>query len=169
MILKIETGRDNPILITFVFGSFSIVSAVTKKIVKLIKDMAETMDHADGVGLAAPQIGVNLRIVLITLAGKKILPMINPKITSASEETVVGEEGCLSLPKEWGKVRRSKEVTVEFQNIKGEKVVVRFKDMEAREAQHEIDHLDGILFTDYLQEGHLPFNDLVGESEMEMA
>ena len=164
MILKIETGRDNPTL----RKKSEVVSAVTKKTVKLIKDMAETMAHADGVGLAAPQIGVNLRIVLITLAGKKILPMINPKITSMSEKTSVAEEGCLSLPNEWGKVRRSDEITVEFQGIKGERITAKFKGMEAREAQHEIDHLDGVLFTDYLEDGHVLFNDLVGESEIEM-
>ncbi len=163
MILKIETGRDNPIL----RKKSEPVREITKKTLKLIKDMQETMLAKKGVGLAAPQIGVNERIILITLTNKKILPMINPKITGFSEETLNAEEGCLSIPGLWGNVRRAKEVTVEFQTIKGQKTLMKFSDFESRESQHEIDHLDGVLFTDYLDEGDIVMDDLSAQQEVE--
>jgi peptide deformylase len=163
MILKIETGRDNPIL----RKKSEPVRDITKKTLKLVKDMQETMIARNGVGLAAPQIGVHERVILITLDGKKILPMINPKIIARSEETAVAEEGCLSLPGEWGKIRRPKEVTVEFMTPKGQKTVMKFKDFEAREIQHEVDHLDGILFTDYVQESDITLDDVIGQTEAE--
>jgi len=148
MILSIETGRDNKIL----RKKSDIIHGITKKTVKLIKDMEKTMVKNKGVGLAAPQVGINEQIILVTLDNKKILPMINPRILEVSDETAIAEEGCLSLPGEWGKVRRPKKVIVEFMTPKGQKTVMKFADFEAREIQHEIDHLDGVLFTDYLKE-----------------
>lgn len=148
MILNIETGRDNPIL----RKKSDAVRNITKKTIKLIKDMEETMVASKGVGLAAPQVGVNERIVLITLDDKKILTLINPKIIDVSENTKVNEEGCLSLPGIWGKVRRPKEVTVQFLNQKGQSMSLKFSDFEAVEVQHEIDHLDGVLFIDYIDD-----------------
>jgi len=163
MILEIETGRENPVL----RKKSEPVREITKKTAKLIRDMEETMILFKGVGLAAPQIGVNERIILITIDGKKILAMINPDITDVSEDTAVAEEGCLSLPGEWGKIRRPKEVTVEFMTPKGNKTVMKFKDFEAREIQHEVDHLDGILFTDYVQENDVTLDDISGQLEAE--
>jgi len=163
MLLEIETGRDNPIL----RKKSEPVREITKKMLKLIKDMQETMLAKRGVGLAAPQIGVNERIILITLANKKILPMINPRIMGFSEKTLNAEEGCLSIPGFWGNVRRAKEVTVEFQTAKGQKTVMKFSDFEAREMQHEIDHLDGVLFTDYLDEGNIVMDNLSAQEEVE--
>lgn len=163
MILNIQTGRDNPIL----RNKSEPIREITKKTLKLVKDMQETMLSAGGVGLAAPQIGINERIILITLDNKKILEMVNPNIVSASKNTEVGEEGCLSLPGEWGKVRRPKEITIEFITSKGQKTIMKFTNFEAREIQHEIDHLDGILFTDYLDEGDITLDLLKSESEVE--
>lgn len=163
MILKIETGQENPIL----RKKSEIIREVTKKTMKLIKDMEKTMIEAKGVGLAAPQVGVNLRLILITLDNKKVMPLINPKIISFSEETAVDEEGCLSLPGMWGKVRRPREITVEFQGVKGQKMTMNFEEFEARELQHEIDHLDGVLFTDYLEEGDITLSNVSAESEVD--
>ncbi len=163
MILSIETGRDNPVL----RKKSDMVHNITKKTVKLIKDMWETMIKNKGIGLAAPQVGINERIILVTLDSKKILPMINPRILELSDETAVSEEGCLSLPGEWGDVRRSKEITVEFMMPKGQKIVMKFKNLEAREIQHEVDHLDGVLFTDYLEEGDITLDIYNSEQEVE--
>ena len=77
------------------------------------------------------------------------------------------EEGCLSLPGEWGKVRRSFEVTVQFQTVKGQQMTMKFENFEARELQHEIDHLDGVLFVDYLEEGDITLDDITGQTEVE--
>jgi peptide deformylase len=163
MILKIETGQANPVL----RKKSEPVRDITKKTLKLVRDMQETMIARNGVGLAAPQIGVHERIILITLDNKKKLPMINPKIIARSEETAVAEEGCLSLPGKWGKIKRAKEVTVEFMTPKGQKTVMKLSGFEARELQHETDHLDGILFTDYVQESDITPDDVIGQTEAE--
>jgi peptide deformylase len=163
MILSIETGRDNKIL----RKKSDIIHDITKKTVKLIKDMEKTMVKNKGVGLAAPQVGINEQIILVTLDNKKILPMINPRILEVSDETAIAEEGCLSLPGEWGKVRRPKKVIVEFMTPKGQKTVMKFADFEAREIQHEIDHLDGVLFTDYLKEEDITLDMYNSKQEVE--
>ena len=163
MILNIETGRDNPIL----RKKSDVVREITKKTAKLIKDMEETMIINKGVGLAAPQIGIHSRIILVTLDSKQILPMINPRIIASSKNTVIAEEGCLSLPGEWGKVKRPRDVTVDFFTTKNQKIIMKFEDFEAREIQHEIDHLDGVLFTDYLEEGDITLDDVNGQMEVE--
>ncbi len=163
MILNIQTGRDNPIL----RKKSEMVTDITKKTLKLIKDMEKTMLKSKGVGLAAPQVGVHERIVLITLDNKKILALVNPKIISASKDTTVSKEGCLSLPGEWGKVRRPIEVTVQFLTHKGQKMVMKFCDFEAIELQHEIDHLNGILFVDYLDDDDITLDNMSGQKEVE--
>jgi len=117
--------------------------------------MEETMKEARGVGLAAPQVGVNERLVLITLKNETLLPMINPVITAYSEHMSIAEEGCLSLPEIWIKIKRPSDVIVSFTTAKGEKRQLKFTGLESREAQHEIDHLDGILLTDFVIENHL--------------
>ena len=93
--------------------------------------------------------------------------MINPRILEVSDETAIAEEGCLSLPGEWGKVHRPKKVIVEFMTPKGQKTVMKFADFEAREIQHEIDHLDGVLFTDYLKEEDITLDMYNSEQEVE--
>lgn len=93
--------------------------------------------------------------------------MINPRIIGFSQEMLHIEEGCLSLPGIWGKVKRAKEVTVEFQNTKGKKMMLKFSGVESRESQHEIDHLDGVLFTDYIDEGDILMDELSAQEEVE--
>ena len=163
MLLEVQTGRDNPIL----RKKSDKVLEITKKTLKLIKDMEKAMEAYKGVGLAAPQVGIHERIILVTLDNKKILAMINPNIISISEDTAVMEEGCLSLPGEWGNVRRAKKVTVQFESPGKQKLVMKFENFEAREIQHEIDHLDGVLFTDYLEEGDITLTDANGQTEVE--
>lgn len=122
------------------------VDAINNKILTLLKDMAETMYRADGVGLAAPQIGVLKRLVVIDV-GEGLLELINPAIVSQSGEQVE-IEGCLSIPGVMGEVKRPEKVTVEALNRDGQKVVIEGTDLLARALCHEIDHLDGILFKD---------------------
>lgn len=159
MILNIETGKDNPLL----RAKAAPVSQITKKTVKLVKDMHETMIAANGVGIAAPQIGVSERIFLMTLDNKKVLPMINPEILEFAEDREWGEEGCLSLPNQWGQVERSTGVVIRFTDLKGQTVTMKFTGFEAREIQHELDHLNGILFTDYLEDHQITFEVKQGE------
>lgn len=122
------------------------VDVINSKIVTLLDDMAETMYKEDGVGLAAPQIGVLKRIVVID-AGEGLIELINPKIVAAEGEQVE-VEGCLSIPGVYGEVKRPAKVTVEALNRKGEKIVLKGEELLARAFCHEIDHLDGILFKD---------------------
>ncbi len=114
---------------------------------KLMQDMAPTMLEKDGVGLAAPQIGKNIRLIVInTKDGPQYF--INPKIIKKSILKEWGEEGCLSVPDVFGMVKRSKKVYCEYFDIKGEKKSIEALGLMARILQHEIDHLDGILFID---------------------
>jgi peptide deformylase len=159
MQLPIQTGKNNPIL----RKKSAKVEKVTKKTMKLLKSMHETMVEANGVGIAAPQVGVNERIFLMTLNNQKVLPVINPEIIEMSDEKEMGEEGCLSLPNEWGRVERSKEIAVRFMTMKEEWVTMKFKGFEAREFQHELDHLNGILFTDYLEDHQITIEEREGE------
>ena len=115
---------------------------------KLIKDMTDTMYYAPGIGLAAPQVGVSSRLVVIDQSlGKRRAPlaMINPRIIS-SEGITLEEEGCLSFPETFGQVKRAQKVEVEFIDINGKESRLVGEDLLARVFQHEIDHLDGILF-----------------------
>ncbi len=112
-----------------------------------IPEFIKTMKENDGIGLAAPQVGRSIKLIAIqTKDGSKIF--INPKITSKSFKKEIAEEGCLSLPKIFGKVKRSYKITVKFQNEKGLKQKLTATGLYARVLQHEIDHLLGILFID---------------------
>ena len=142
--LTIITGADNPIL----RAGTKDVPKVTKEIKKLIKDMYETVRDAEGGGLAAPQIGLNHRLCLAAINGK-IIPLINPQITWKSEETDIAEEGCLSLPGLWLKVPRHTAITITYLDEKGKAQERKLTEWDARVAQHEVDHLDGILIVDY--------------------
>lgn len=115
------------------------------EIQKLIRNMKETMKKADGAGLAAPQIGESLRICTIQYGGE-IFAMINPKITSYSREKEIGEEGCLSFPKQFFPIKRSIKIKVRYVNEEGKEIKKKAEDLLARIMQHEIDHLDGIVF-----------------------
>ena len=146
MNLKIQTGTENEIL----RQKSKSVNSVDKKILKFIKDMEKFMKKSKGIGLAAPQVGVGKRIILVTLGEKKVVPMVNPEILTHSDITEFAEEGCLSIPGKWGQVRRYKEITVQFLDKKNQSKTLKLDGLNARIVQHEIDHLDGILFTDYL-------------------
>jgi peptide deformylase len=122
------------------------VDDINDKIKILIKDMADTMYKADGIGLAAPQIGILKRVVVIDV-GEGLLELINPRIIEEVGEQMEAE-GCLSLPGVFGEVKRPGKVVVEALSPKGEKVVVEGHDLLARALCHEIDHLNGVLFKD---------------------
>lgn len=162
MTLKIETGQDNKIL----RKKSEVVKKIDKKTVKFIKEMEKEMKAEKGVGLAAPQVSKNIRIIVTLLNNENMIPMINPEIIDHSDEVVMGEEGCLSLPGVWGRVKRYKEITVQFQDLKGEKRILKLEDFNARIVQHEIDHLDGILFTDYLDAENTLLN-VMNQQEIE--
>ncbi|MCC5465057.1 MULTISPECIES: peptide deformylase [Pelosinus] len=120
------------------------VARVDRKIRKLIDDMAQTMYNADGVGLAAPQVGVSLRVIVLDV-DDELIELINPIIIK-SEGCELGNEGCLSVPGVFGEVERFSEVTVTGLNRFGKNITITGTGLLARALQHEIDHLDGILF-----------------------
>ncbi len=122
------------------------VERVTKKLTALINDMAETMYAADGVGLAAPQIGEPIRVIVAD-AGDGLIALVNPVITKTDGEDIE-VEGCLSIPGITGYVKRYAQVQVQGLNEKGKPVKIQADGLLARILQHEIDHLDGILFID---------------------
>ena len=118
-----------------------------KNLQELMQDMIPTMLEKDGVGLAAPQVGKNIRLIVInTKDGPQ--HFINPKIIKKSILKEWGEEGCLSVPNVFGMVKRNKKIYCEYYNIKGEKKAIEASGLMARILQHETDHLDGILFID---------------------
>ena len=123
------------------------VEKITPRILQLLDDMVDTMREADGVGLAAPQVGILRRIAVIEVEEGKVYELINPKIVAYSgtqEET----EGCLSNPGRYGIVKRPKSVTLRATNRHGEEYEVVATDLLARAICHECDHLDGKLYTD---------------------
>jgi len=127
--------------------SRKVVDFKSEKLQQLILDMDETMKKEDGIGLAAPQVGHNINMVLIgTHDGTLVL--INPKILRKSWKKDVAEEGCLSFPKIFGLVSRHKKIRVTAFNRDGKKIKFLAEDLFARVIQHEIDHLRGILFID---------------------
>ncbi len=123
------------------------VDAITPRITTLLDDMTETMRAANGCGLAAVQIGVLRRIVVIECEEGNVLELINPEVI-ASEGVQNEMEGCLSLPKRWGITERPAKVTVRAMNRKGEIIEVTGEGLLARALCHETDHLDGKLFSD---------------------
>lgn len=125
------------------------VERIDKKLVRFLKDMAETMYAADGVGLAAPQVGVSKRVVVIDI-GDGIYELINPEIVK-KEGSVIGGEGCLSVPDYEGEVERSEYVECEFTDRNGQRMLLQANGLLAVAVQHELDHLDGILFIDKAQ------------------
>ena len=126
------------------------VEKIDERVKTLLEDMRETMYHADGVGLAATQVGVLKRIILVDV-GEGLLEMINPEIVKSCGEAL-DEEGCLSLPGVNGVVPRPEAVTVKGLNPQGQEIVIEAKNLFARAICHEIDHLNGVLFTDRIVE-----------------
>ena len=125
------------------------VTEVTDELRKLIADMFETMYAAEGIGLAAPQVGRTERLAVVDVEGKKFA-LINPKIIESSSETDKAEEGCLSIPEVYGDVERPSEVTIRAIDENGKEYEASGNQLLGRCFQHEIDHLDGKLFIDYL-------------------
>ncbi len=127
------------------------VTKFDERIYKLLNNMMETLTQEDGVGLAAPQIGVLKRIIIAyNEESDSVIELINPEIVSYSGE-IVDNEGCLSVPGRVGKVNRAKDIVVRGQNAVGEPIEINATGMFARIIQHEIDHLNGILFIDKLE------------------
>ena len=141
-ILKILTDEDPTLRKTS-----RKVDAITPRIQILLDDMIATMRKAGGVGLAAPQVGVLRRVVVVETEPGEVIELINPVIVEKSGSQT-GQEGCLSLPGRWGLCTRPDTVTVEATNRRGERFRVTGYDLTARCFCHEIDHLDGILYPD---------------------
>lgn len=131
------------------------IAEITPELRKLAEDMLETMYDAPGIGLAAPQIGVLQRLIVLDCIKEEDQPprplaMFNPQVTWASDEMSTYEEGCLSIPEQYAEVDRPAEVDVRWVDIDGEEQEERFNGLWATCVQHEIDHLNGKLFIDYL-------------------
>ena len=127
------------------------VEEITPKTLRLLDDMVETMRAAQGVGLAAPQVGILRRIVVIEVEEGNLIELINPKIIAYAGEQE-GTEGCLSVPGKWGTVKRPMHVTVRAFNRHGEEFEITGSDFLARAFCHELDHLDGKLYVDIATE-----------------
>ena len=139
------------------------IQKIDKNIRKLIQDMFDTMTEAEGVGLAAPQVGENVRLIVLNM-GEGPFEIINPVIIDEVGEQV-GVEGCLSVPGFYGDVTRFMQVTVGGINSKGKKVKVTGEGLLARALQHEIDHLDGVLYLDRADALYKQEPELVGDEE----
>jgi len=126
---------------------------LSKEIKKLTKDMIDTVRHSDGIGLAAPQVGKSVKLIIINLekSGVPLFPLYNAKIKSKGFKKVEIEEGCLSIPGVFGMVKRPVKVTIEAQNAEGEKVKIMDEAWVSRVAQHEIDHTEGRLIVDLIK------------------
>ena len=129
------------------------ITEIDEEVVKLVDHMAETMYSAPGIGLAATQVGVSKQVLVADIAPRRpeseLIVLINPEIVAA-EGQVVFEEGCLSVPDYQAEVKRHEKVTVRGLNLKGEEVVIEAEGLLAIVLQHEIDHLNGLLFIDRL-------------------
>ena len=136
------------------------------RLAQLIDDMKETMRNANGVGLAAPQVGVLRRLVVVDV-GDEIVELVNPEIVSKSEEVQTGVEGCLSLPGEYGVVTRPMYVTVRAQDRSGDWYEYEGEELVARCFCHEIDHLDGHMYTEIAEKMLTPeeLEQMVAESD----
>lgn len=133
------------------------VDEVTPALRQLVEDMVVTMHEADGIGLAGPQIAESVRVIVIELpedediwGSGRLYAVFNPEIVKASRETEVGIEGCLSIPGYVGEVERASEIVVRGVDINGKRFRLRPRGFLARVFQHEIDHLDGVLYIDRL-------------------
>ena len=158
MILSIQKGQDNPIL----RQKAKEVKEITAEIKQLVLDMIETLEANNGLGLAAPQVGQLLQIIIAkpepdkpsttflrkVVLGKEALILINPQIKKTSRKKEVMEEGCLSLPDISIPVERPNKITVQGLALNGQLIKIKAKGLLARIIQHEIDHLSGILIVD---------------------
>jgi len=153
------------------------VTKFDKNLQTLIDDMVETMREAPGVGLAAPQIGLSERLIVVEYfekeedeekedAPKKVWAVLNPEIVKASEEKLLGVEGCLSIPNLVGEVERHAAIQVKGLNRHGKPMKIKAEGWLARIFQHEIDHLNGVMFTDRATHVWQPPQDVEPEQEV---
>ena len=126
------------------------IPGVDPKLERLIKDMFETMPAVSGVGLAAPQVGVSLRLAVIGMPDEEPIVLINPEIVKRLGERVIGES-CLSIPGYTGEIKRATSVTVKARNIQGKEFRLKATGLLAQALEHEIDHLNGKLYIDHLE------------------
>jgi peptide deformylase len=126
------------------------VANIDGSIQKLIDDMIDTMRAASGVGLAAPQIGVLLRLAVIELPGQEVIILINPEIIKKQGERMV-EEACLSVPGYQGEIKRAVAVKVKAQDRQGKEIRLKGEELLAHALEHELDHLNGILYVDHIE------------------
>jgi peptide deformylase len=145
---------------------------------ELVEDMIESMEAANGVGLAAPQIGIPKRLIIVAMPDDESYPhpgerwaMCNPEVVKASRETEVGQEGCLSVAGYVGMVERPTSTIIRGQDIRGKKLRVKAEGFLARAFLHEIDHLNGVLYVDLAEEGSVmtveEYEQLIQEQEAE--
>jgi peptide deformylase len=126
------------------------VPSIDKQVLQLIDDMVETMRVASGVGLAAPQVGISLRIVVIEIPGNEVITLVNPEIIKREGERSI-TEACLSIPGYHGEVKRSAMVKVKALDRQGKVIRIKGEELLAQALEHEIDHLNGVLYTDLVE------------------
>jgi peptide deformylase len=126
------------------------VSRIDSSIQRLINDMVETMQQSNGVGLAAPQVGVSLRVIVLQMPGEEPIAIVNPEVVKRSGEQEVSE-GCLSVPGYVGEIKRSASVTIKGRGRHGKPVRIKATGLMAEALEHEIDHLDGTLYIDHVE------------------
>ncbi len=127
------------------------VPAIDSSTLKLIDDMIETMQQSKGVGLVAPQVGISLRLIVLQMPGEEPFVMVNPEIIKKSGEQQV-TEGCLSVPGYYGELKRADKVTAKGLDRNGKEIRIRAAGLLAEALQHEIDHLNGVLYIDCIGE-----------------
>lgn len=147
MALRNIVKLGDPIL----YKKSRVVDKFNEKLATLIDDMTETMYNGNGVGLAAVQVGILKRVIVIDV-GDGLMELVNPEIIFEEGEQI-SQEGCLSLPNKWGNTKRPKKVQVKAQDRNGKWQIFTGEDLKAKAFCHEIDHLEGILFTSHLVEG----------------
>jgi peptide deformylase len=125
------------------------ISRIDGSVQRLIDNMIDTMHQANGVGLAAPQVGISLRVIVVQMPEEEPITLINPEIVKCSGEQEV-TEGCLSIPGYYGEIKRSAEVTVKGKDRRGKEIRLKASGLMAEALEHEIDHLNGILYTDHI-------------------
>ncbi|MEI7891333.1 MAG: peptide deformylase [bacterium] len=135
--------------------AIKIKDPLAKEVQELISSMFETMYSAKGVGLAATQVGSNLRLCVIETDGQEYV-LINPQITSKSKTKIISEEGCLSFPGKFFPISRHKEVQVRYLDENGKPSKIKGRDLLSRALQHELDHLDGVLIIDRIKKTRKP-------------
>ena len=152
MIREIKTLKD-PVL----RKTAHKIEKVTPELRKLIEDLFETMHAHNGVGLAAPQVGISKRLFVVEVEAHPEIPgsgvryaLINPEITQFSPEREVGQEGCLSIPQQYAEIERPAIVRVKYLDYHGKEAELEASELLSHCVQHEIDHLNGVLFIDYL-------------------